>query len=61
MPDRPYFIIEGKATQLRSIIVYIEVTVVGSRCGPFAPALEALAQKKINVRSLITEVFPLKS
>lgn len=41
-------------------VVIDEVTVVGSRCGPFAPALEALAQKKIDVRSLITEVFPLK-
>ncbi|MBI3805269.1 MAG: hypothetical protein HY282_16080 [Nitrospirae bacterium] len=37
-----------------------EVTVVGSRCGPFKPALEALAQKKIDVRPLITDVFPLK-
>lgn len=37
-----------------------EVTVVGSRCGPFKPALEALAQKKVDVRSLITEMFPLK-
>lgn len=41
-------------------VVIDEVTVVGSRCGPFAPALEALAQKKVDVLSLITEVFPLK-
>lgn len=41
-------------------VVIDEVTVVGSRCGPFEPALEALAQKKVDVRWLITEVFPLK-
>ncbi len=41
-------------------VVIDEVTVVGSRCGPFKPALEALAQTKIDVRSLIIEVFPLK-
>ncbi len=41
-------------------VVIDEVTVVGSRCGPFEPALEALAQKKIDVHPLITEVFPLK-
>lgn len=41
-------------------VVIDEVTVIGSRCGPFKPALEALAQKKIDVRSLIEETFPLK-
>lgn len=41
-------------------VVIDEVTVVGSRCGPFKPALEGLAQTKIDVRSLIIEVFPLK-
>ena len=41
-------------------VVIDEVTVAGSRRGPFKPALEALAQKKIDVRPLITDVFPLK-
>ncbi|WDT74453.1 MAG: hypothetical protein MPW16_14460 [Candidatus Manganitrophus sp.] len=41
-------------------VVIDEVTVVGSRCGPFEPALEALGQKKVDVYPLITEVFPLK-
>ncbi|HZR46955.1 MAG TPA: zinc-binding dehydrogenase, partial [Candidatus Manganitrophaceae bacterium] len=41
-------------------VVIDEVTVIGSRCGPFKPAMEALAQKKIDVRSLIEEIFPLK-
>ena len=37
-----------------------ERTVLGSRCGPFKPALEALSQKKVDVQPLIAEVFPLK-
>lgn len=41
-------------------VVIDEVMVVGSRCGPFAPALKALAQKKVDVRPLITEAYPLK-
>lgn len=41
-------------------VVIDEVTVIGSRCGPFKPALEALQQKKIDVHSLISEIFPLK-
>lgn len=39
-------------------IVINEVTVVGSRCGPFKPALQALADGSIDVEPLITEVFP---
>jgi 2-desacetyl-2-hydroxyethyl bacteriochlorophyllide A dehydrogenase len=34
-------------------IVIDEITVLGSRCGQFAPALRLLAQNKIDVRSLI--------
>ena len=41
-------------------VVIDEVTVVGSRCGPFAPALAALAWKKIDIDPLISEIFPLK-
>lgn len=42
-----------------SAIVIQEWTVLGSRCGPFAPALELLRRKAIEVRSLITDRFPL--
>jgi threonine dehydrogenase-like Zn-dependent dehydrogenase len=35
-------------------IVINEIHVVGSRCGRFEPALEALAAKRIDVRSLIS-------
>ena len=35
-----------------------EVTIIGSRCGPFAPALAALAEGKVSVDSLIDTVYP---
>jgi threonine dehydrogenase-like Zn-dependent dehydrogenase len=36
-----------------------EVTIVGSRCGPFAPALAALADGRVAVAPLIDAVYPL--
>ena len=41
-------------------IVINEVTVIGSRCGRFAPALAALARGKIDPRQLISAIFPLE-
>lgn len=43
-----------------SLPVINEVKIIGSRCGPFRPALEALAQGHIEVRPLITETYPLR-
>jgi threonine dehydrogenase-like Zn-dependent dehydrogenase len=40
-------------------LVVNEVTVVGSRCGLFPPALRALAQGKVSVTPLISKTFPL--
>ncbi len=40
-------------------VVVNEVTVVGSRCGPFEPALAALAAGKIDPRALVSAVYPL--
>ena len=40
-------------------IVIDEVRVIGSRCGPFPPAIAALQSKRIDVRPLIDEVFSL--
>lgn len=37
-----------------------EVRIVGSRCGPFRPALEALALGTVEVAPLITETFGLE-
>ena len=41
-------------------LVINELTVIGSRCGPFSPALKALKNGNVEVRSLISEIFPLK-
>jgi threonine dehydrogenase-like Zn-dependent dehydrogenase len=40
-------------------IVIDEIQVVGSRCGPFPPAIDALARRAIDVRPLIGAEFPL--
>src|SRR5436190_2491321 len=40
-------------------IVVDEISVVGSRCGRFAPALELLKQEKVDVENLISEEFSL--
>jgi threonine dehydrogenase-like Zn-dependent dehydrogenase len=40
-------------------LVVDEVTVIGSRCGRFAPALDLLARGAVNVRSLVSDVVPL--
>lgn len=36
-----------------------EITVVGSRCGPFEPALRLLSEGRVPARSLISAVYPL--
>ncbi len=40
-------------------VVINEVQVIGSRCGPFAPALQMIADKIVQVESLITAEYPL--
>jgi threonine dehydrogenase-like Zn-dependent dehydrogenase len=40
-------------------IVVDEISVVGSRCGRFAPALELLSQNAVDVESLISEEYSL--
>ena len=40
-------------------IVVDEISIIGSRCGRFAPALELLKNKAIDVTSLISEEYPL--
>jgi threonine dehydrogenase-like Zn-dependent dehydrogenase len=40
-------------------IVVKEITVVGSRCGPFAKAIALLQSSKVDPTPLITRVFPL--
>ena len=40
-------------------LVINEITVVGSRCGRFPPALQALAQKQVSVAPLIERTYKL--
>ena len=40
-------------------IVVDEITVIGSRCGRFAPALDLLARSAVQVEDLVSEVLPL--
>jgi len=40
-------------------VVIDELTVVGSRCGPFEPAIEALAAGEFDVARLVEAVYPL--
>jgi 2-desacetyl-2-hydroxyethyl bacteriochlorophyllide A dehydrogenase len=40
-------------------IVINEISLLGSRCGRFAPAVEALASGKVDPRPLISAMYPL--
>jgi threonine dehydrogenase-like Zn-dependent dehydrogenase len=42
-----------------SSLVVDEITLIGSRCGPFSPALELLATGKVDVEPLIHARYPL--
>jgi threonine dehydrogenase-like Zn-dependent dehydrogenase len=42
-----------------SALVVNEVRLIGSRCGPFAPALRALSDGSVKVKPLISDVYTL--
>jgi threonine dehydrogenase-like Zn-dependent dehydrogenase len=50
----------GKLTLDASALVVDEITVIGSRCGPFAPALELLEKGQVDVEPLIQGRYPLE-
>ncbi len=50
----------GETAIALSPLVVDEVTVVGSRCGPFDVAIEALAAGRIHIKPLIEGVYPLE-
>lgn len=51
----------GTPTWAASRVVVDEITIVGSRCGRFAPALELLASGAVNVGGLIEETRSLST
>ncbi|MEQ9623800.1 MDR/zinc-dependent alcohol dehydrogenase-like family protein [Coleofasciculus chthonoplastes] len=50
----------GQLTFDASSLVVDEITLIGSRCGPFAPALELLASGRVDVKPLIQGHYPLR-
>ena len=52
--------IHGETPVDFSPLVVDEITVVGSRCGPFPQALELLASGQVQVKPLVSGVFPLE-
>lgn len=49
----------GQLTFDASALVVDEITLIGSRCGPFNPALELLRTGQVNVLPLIQARYPL--
>ncbi len=50
----------GEPTFPQSKFVVDEVTLLGSRCGPFAPALRLLEQGLVDVGNLVEAIYPLE-
>jgi len=51
---------EGTTKINAAAIVVNELTLIGSRCGPFDKAIELIKSKKINFDGLLTKCFPLE-
>ena len=51
--------VAGKRTFDFNELIIDEIALIGSRCGPFEPAIKALAERKIDVTPLISKVFTL--
>jgi threonine dehydrogenase-like Zn-dependent dehydrogenase len=50
----------GETPVSLSPLVVDEITVVGSRCGPFARAIELLATGRVDVKPLVAAAYPLE-
>lgn len=51
--------VHGRVALDTAPVIVNEVTLVGSRCGRFEPALELLRRRAVRVDELLDEVFPL--
>ncbi|MFN2491440.1 MAG: alcohol dehydrogenase catalytic domain-containing protein [Pyrinomonadaceae bacterium] len=49
----------GTAEMNQAPLVVDEITILGSRCGRFAPALDLLKKGAVDIDSLISEEYPL--
>ena len=52
--------IHGETPVAFSPLVVDEITIVGSRCGPFDRAIDLLARGRVRVRPLVAAVYPLE-
>lgn len=52
--------IHGEVAVDTAPIIVDEVTLVGSRCGRFEPAIELLRRRRIDVASMLSAEFPLE-
>ena len=52
--------IHGQTPVAFSPLVVDEITVVGSRCGPFAQAIGLLAAGRVNVAPLLADIYPFE-
>ena len=52
--------IHGDTPVSFSPLVVDEITVIGSRCGPFARAIELLEDGRVSVRPLVAGIYPLE-
>lgn len=50
---------EADARNLSPLVVN-EVSVIGSRCGPFPEAINALAREAVDVRPMISQTYPIE-
>ncbi len=61
---RGKIIVKTTVTDRREVdmnrVVVDEITLIGSRCGPFEPALKALESKRVDVEPLISRIFPVE-
>lgn len=52
-------LLNGEGMNFLSALVVDEIALIGSRCGPFAPALHLLAAGRVDVAPLIHACYPL--
>ena len=53
--------VHGEVAIVTAPVIVNEITLVGSRCGRFEPALRMLARRKVRVEDMISEILPLSS